>query len=41
VLADFLNWMVSDGQKMASALDYAPLPDNVVAKVKDAIKQVK
>jgi phosphate transport system substrate-binding protein len=41
ILADFLNWMVGDGQKMTNALSYAPLPDNVVAKVKDAIKQVK
>jgi phosphate transport system substrate-binding protein len=41
VLADFLNWMVTDGQKLASALDYAPLPDNVATKVKEAIKQVK
>jgi phosphate transport system substrate-binding protein len=41
ILADFLNWMVTDGQKMTSALSYAPLPDNVVAKVKEAIKQVK
>jgi phosphate transport system substrate-binding protein len=41
ILADFLNWMVNDGQKMAPALSYAPLPDNVAAKVKDAIKQVK
>jgi phosphate transport system substrate-binding protein len=41
ILADFLNWMVGDGQKMTSGLSYAPLPDNVVAKVKDAIKQVK
>jgi len=41
ILADFLNWMVSDGQKMTSALTYAPLPDNVVAKVKETIKQVK
>ncbi len=41
ILADFLNWMVTDGQKMTSELSYAPLPDNVVAKVKDAIKQVK
>jgi phosphate transport system substrate-binding protein len=41
ILADFLNWMVTDGQKMTSALAYAPLPDNVAAKVKDAIKQVK
>ena len=41
ILADFLSWMVTDGQKMTSGLSYAPLPDNVVAKVKDAIKQVK
>src|ERR1035441_2636059 len=41
MLADFLNWMVADGQKMTSALAYAPLPENVAAKVKEAIKQVK
>lgn len=41
ILADFLNWMVSDGQKMTTALTYAPLPDNVAAKVKDVIKTVK
>jgi phosphate transport system substrate-binding protein len=41
VLADFLNWMVTDGQKLTSALDYAPLPDNVAARVKETIKQVK
>jgi phosphate transport system substrate-binding protein len=41
ILADFLNWMVSDGQKMTASLSYAPLPDNVAAKVKEAIKQVK
>jgi len=41
ILADFLGWMVTDGQKLTSALSYAPLPDNVAAKVKEAIKQVK
>jgi phosphate transport system substrate-binding protein len=41
IIVDFLNWMVTDGQKMTSALSYAPLPDAVAAKVKDAIKQVK
>ncbi len=40
ILADFLSWMVTDGQKMTADLTYAPLPDNVVAKVKEAIKQV-
>jgi len=32
---------VTDGQKMTSALSYAPLPDNVAAKVKETIKQIK
>jgi len=41
ILADFLNWMVADGQTMTSALSYAPLPENVAAKVKDVIKTVK
>jgi len=41
ILADFLNWMVGDGQKMTGALSYAPLPEGVVAKVKETIKQVK
>jgi phosphate transport system substrate-binding protein len=41
ILSGFLSWMVTDGQQMTSALTYAPLPDNVAAKVKEAIKQVK
>jgi ABC-type phosphate transport system substrate-binding protein len=41
ILHDFLSWMASDGQQMTAALTYAPLPENVAAKVKDAIKQVK
>src|SRR6202140_5267194 len=41
ILADLLNWIVADGQKMTAALSYAPLPENVAAKVKEAIKQVK
>jgi phosphate transport system substrate-binding protein len=41
ILADFLNWMVTDGQTMTKDLTYAPLPDSVVANVKEAIKQVK
>jgi len=40
ILADFLNWMVDDGQKMTAPLTYAPLPETVVPKVKNAIKQV-
>src|SRR5579862_829040 len=41
ILADFLDWMVTDGQKMTAALSYAPLPENVVQKEKEAIKTIK
>jgi len=41
ILADFLNWMVTDGQRMTAALSYAPLPEGVVQKEKEAIKQVQ
>ncbi|PYX08984.1 MAG: phosphate ABC transporter substrate-binding protein PstS [Acidobacteria bacterium] len=41
IIADFLNWMVEDGQKMTADLSYAPLPEGVEAKVKETIKQVK
>jgi phosphate transport system substrate-binding protein len=40
IISDFLKWMVTDGQKMAGALTYAPLPDSVAKKVQEAIKQV-
>ena len=40
ILSNFLNWMVTDGQKMAASLSYAPLPDSVAKKVQEAIKQV-
>jgi len=41
ILADFLTWMVDDGQKMTAELTYAPLPGNVAEKVKGAIKSVQ
>ena len=41
IIADFLNWMVEDGQKMTAALTYAPLPESVAQKVKAEIKQVR
>jgi phosphate transport system substrate-binding protein len=40
IIADFLEWMVKDGQKMTTQLSYAPLPASVVEKVKEAIKQI-
>lgn len=40
-MVDFLNWMVEGGQTMTAALDYAPLPKPVVAKIKARIKDIK
>ncbi len=36
-IADFLWWAVTDGQRYARALNYAPLPDDVVIRVKAKI----
>ena len=38
---DFLNWMISGGQGMTSALNYAPLPKPVVDKIKVRLKDIK
>jgi phosphate transport system substrate-binding protein len=40
-MVDFLNWMLSNGQGMVQDLSYAPLPNEVVSKVKDTLKQIK
>ncbi len=40
-LLKFLWWASHDGQKMAGALDYAPLPDAVVSKVEQTLKSLK
>ncbi|MBK7972120.1 MAG: phosphate ABC transporter substrate-binding protein PstS [Deltaproteobacteria bacterium] len=37
-LVNFLWWAIHDGQKMAQALDYAPLPAAVVTKVEATLK---
>lgn len=39
-ITDFLNWMVTNGQTMTRALTYAPLPKEVVTKVKATISQI-
>jgi phosphate transport system substrate-binding protein len=39
-LVDFLGWATSNGQQMATEMDYAPLPDSVRTKVKDALGQL-
>jgi phosphate transport system substrate-binding protein len=40
-MVDFLNWAMDDGQKMAAALYYSPLPESLVAKIKDKIATIK
>jgi phosphate transport system substrate-binding protein len=40
-LVDFLKWALSDGQKMAQELHYAPLPDSLITKIKAKIKTIK
>ena len=40
-LAEFIWWAVHDGQKECEALNYAPLPPAVVAKVEVRLKELK
>jgi len=40
-LVAFLKWAVTDGQKISSTLDYAPLPDNVQSRELDLIGTIK
>ncbi len=40
-LVEFLNWMLTDGQKMAAALHYAPLPQNLADRVLQRVKEIK
>jgi phosphate transport system substrate-binding protein len=41
ILTGFLQWMLQDGQKMAEALGYAPLPAAVVSRELKTIAQVQ
>ena len=40
-LADFLTYALKDGQKSAAALDYAPLPGNVVKQLEQRVAALK
>lgn len=40
-MKQFLNWAMGSGQKMAEPLAYAPLPAQLIAKVKSKINEVK
>jgi phosphate transport system substrate-binding protein len=37
----FLHWMLTDGQEIAESLSYAPLPQAVISKEREAILQVQ
>jgi phosphate transport system substrate-binding protein len=39
-IVSFLKWALTDGQKFAAPLDYAPLPQAVVAKELQQINQI-
>jgi len=41
VLKGFLNWMLTDGQKLTSALAYAPLPKELVAREEKAVATIQ
>jgi phosphate transport system substrate-binding protein len=41
VMVDFVKWALTDGQKYASDLGYAPLPQNVVTLELDALGRIK
>jgi phosphate transport system substrate-binding protein len=40
-LVEFLKWMVTKGEGMAKSLDYAPLPENVQARVLKRVSEIK
>ena len=40
VFVDFLNWMLDQGQTMTAQLNYAPLPDSVRQKEREALKAI-
>ena len=41
VLKGFLNWMLTDGQSLTSALAYAPLPKEMVAREQKAVATIQ
>jgi phosphate transport system substrate-binding protein len=40
-LVQFLRWAYSDGEKLAPALDYAPLPDALVKRALEKVQGIK
>jgi phosphate transport system substrate-binding protein len=40
-LVNFLRWAYKNGEKSASALDYAPLPASMVATLQNRLKTIR
>lgn len=40
-LRDMVEYGLTEGQKVAEKMGYVPLPDNVIAKVRDAMQQIQ
>jgi phosphate transport system substrate-binding protein len=40
-LVDFLRWAFTDGEKQATALDYAPLPSTMAARLQNRLDSIK
>jgi phosphate transport system substrate-binding protein len=40
-MVEFMKWALTDGQKFAAQLGYAPLPDSVVKLELEALKRIK
>ncbi len=41
IIVEFLNWQLEHGQQMTTALSYAPLPKEVVAKIKPVLGTIR
>ena len=41
IMVDFMKWALTDGQKFAGELGYAPLPPEVIALEMEALKRIK
>jgi phosphate transport system substrate-binding protein len=41
LVVDFLRWMTHDGQKYATGMSYAPLPEEVVRRLDDKLLSIK
>jgi ABC-type phosphate transport system substrate-binding protein len=40
-IAGFVRWVLTDGQKLAASLSYAPLPSDIVTHVLKAVDRIQ